>query len=67
MYNVFHKRVASTSEWPPQNTIVNAIYYNFITQQRWSIGTFLYSIVLYIWYLAYIGSFRKIHITNIYF
>ena len=46
--NVIHKRAATTSEWPCPKHIVNAINYNLISQQRWSIGTFLYSIVLYI-------------------
>jgi hypothetical protein len=35
--NVIHKRVAHTSEWPAQNTIVKAINYNPISQQPYLI------------------------------
>ncbi|KAJ9482402.1 hypothetical protein VN97_g11028 [Penicillium thymicola] len=35
-----------TTEWPPSNTIVNAINYDLISHQRWSIKNFAYSLML---------------------
>lgn len=59
--NVVHKRVATTSEWPPPNTIVNAVYSTFTSQQPWSVGTSPYSLILSTWYLVSLGSLKKFY------
>ena len=46
--NVFGKRAARATELRSPKHIVNAIYYNLISQQQWLVGTCLHGIVLYI-------------------
>jgi hypothetical protein len=54
-------RAAHPSEPPPQNTIVNAINYSFISQQPWPIGIFHFSLMLLRRYLASLGSLEKFY------